>query len=114
MTDYLQSEDADPEAIAATIKRTKMKSQFGTLNQYAGRLRANGLKEILAMEDKISIPRHYGACYHAANTYQAEKLLAAGVSPKFYEAWKEGYKLWNSNGLKGIYTWGWFVFKKIK
>ena len=87
---------------------------MGTLNQYAGRLQANGLKQILAVEDKVSIRRHYGHLYHAAGTYQYDKLIAAGCSPEFIEAWKNGAKNWARNGLNGVISWGWFVFKKIK
>lgn len=42
-TDYLQHPEAKPEEVKEVCDRLKSMS-FGTLDQYAGRLRANGMK----------------------------------------------------------------------
>lgn len=112
-TDYLQHPEAKPADVKEVCDRLKSLS-FGTLEQYAGQLRKNGMKQIIAEESTDNIIRHYGFIHHCAATLKKEKLLAAGCTPEFLEIQKKGMRKWVETGLNKVCTWGWFVFKKIK
>ena len=78
-TDYLMHPNATKKQAEEICSRLHNKD-FGTLKEYANRLKMNGLKQIVAEESSENIIRHYGFVHHCAARYKTEALKAQGCT----------------------------------